>query len=105
MKKLFGWADKLHLLLWIAKDSSWYFKWSFGALFFSSLAIVSSILLLLSTKEKMFRENLVLCLWILANTFWMVSELVAPSFHFLGGTFFFLSYIGIVWMLFSHQKQ
>lgn len=79
----------LHFPLWIIKDSSWFLSLNYEAFNFLRYAsasfaiitlIISTILLKNSDDRLSYFENLILTIWLLANTSWMLHEMFYVSF-------------------------
>ena len=75
--------------MWIIKDSSWFLSLNYEAFNFLRYAsasfaiitlIISTILLKNSDDRLSYFENLILTIWLLANTSWMLHEMFYVSF-------------------------
>ncbi len=68
--------ENLHILFWLVKDISWCMVWRpLGiAMIFPTLVI--AIIIMVRTRKYVseFCHNLAVTLWIIANSYWMISE-------------------------------
>jgi hypothetical protein len=68
--------ENLHILFWLLKDMSWCMEWRILGV----LMIIPTVGLCVFTTVKMWSDlseryhNIAVLLWILANSFWMLSE-------------------------------
>ncbi len=68
--------ENLHILFWLFKDMSWCMEWKILGI---SMIIPTLGLCILTTAKMWFDlseryHNIAVLLWILANSFWMLSE-------------------------------
>jgi hypothetical protein len=68
--------ENLHILFWLLKDISWCMVWrELGiAMIFPTLTIAIVITIRTRNYVSEFCHNLAVVFWILANSYWMVSE-------------------------------
>jgi hypothetical protein len=72
----YRWIENGHIFLWLIKDTCWALVWKPGGIFmiFPTLSVAFYIL----WKSKHIRaelfHNLAVCLWIMANSVWMIGE-------------------------------
>lgn len=81
--------ENLHIVFWLLKDMSWCMGWKYLALFMIFPTLLVAILVLIylwhGTAEKY--HNLAVLSWIIANSYWMSTELFQFDKHIspLGG--------------------
>ena len=70
------WIENGHIFLWLLKDTCWVLVWRPGGIFmiFPTLSVAIYILWRSRKIRAEFFHNLAICLWISANSFWMVTE-------------------------------
>ena len=70
------WVENGHIFLWLIKDTCWVLVWRPGGIFmiFPTLSVAFYILWRSRDNRPQFFHNLAVCLWISANSVWMVSE-------------------------------
>lgn len=70
------WIENGHIFLWLIKDTCWVLVWRPGGIFmiFPTLSVAFYILWRSRRNRSEFFHNLAICLWICANSVWMVSE-------------------------------
>jgi hypothetical protein len=69
--------ENLHIPLWLIKDTCWMMEFKvLGVCMISPTLIVALILLFKTKKETEFWVNLAICFWIIANSYWMITEFV-----------------------------
>lgn len=68
--------ENLHILFWLLKDISWCMVWRELGLAMILPTLVIAIVITIRTRSYMseFCHNLAVVLWIVANSYWMVSE-------------------------------
>lgn len=68
--------ENLHILLWLLKDTSWLLGWKSLGMFmiFPTLSFACFITYQLRNEESDFFHNLATIFWIIANSFWMITE-------------------------------
>jgi cbb3-type cytochrome oxidase subunit 3 len=70
------WIENGHIFLWLLKDTCWVTLWRPGGIFmiFPTLGVAFYILWRSRRHRAELFHNLAICLWITANSVWMVSE-------------------------------
>jgi len=70
------WIENGHIFLWLIKDTCWALVWKPGGIFmiFPTLSVAIYILWRSRKIRAEFFHNLAVCLWISANSVWMVTE-------------------------------
>ncbi len=70
------WIENGHIFLWLLKDSCWAGGWRTGGIFmiFPTIAVALYILWRSRSHRPELFHNLAICIWITANSVWMVSE-------------------------------
>ena len=68
--------ENFHILLWLLKDTSWLMGWrAFGIFMILPTVGFAVFIAWKSRKDPMnFLPNLAVICWILANSFWMMTE-------------------------------
>lgn len=86
----YRWIENGHILLWLVKDTCWAMEWKGGGtiMIFPTLAVAFYI----TWKSRMVRaelfHNIAVCLWIIANSIWMIGEFYdKETRHFAVGIF------------------
>ena len=80
--------ENLHIVFWIFKDISWCLFWKPLGILMIIPTLVISIVILYNTR-KMVSElchNIAITVWIMANSYWMVSEFLGFDEHIIHGT-------------------
>jgi hypothetical protein len=69
--------ENLHIVFWLLKDMSWCMGWKTLALvmIFPTLCVAFMVLLYLWNKKTERYHNLAVLSWIIANSYWMSTEL------------------------------
>lgn len=78
--------ENLHIVFWLLKDISWCLLWKPLGLLMIFPTLFFSLVIAWRTRH-MFSElchNVAICLWITANSYWMISEF----FHFDDRSFY-----------------
>jgi hypothetical protein len=70
------WIENGHIFLWLLKDTCWALVWKPGGIFmiFPTLSVAFYILWKSRHIRAEFFHNMAICLWIMANSVWMVTE-------------------------------
>ena len=80
--------ENLHIVFWIFKDISWCLFWKPLGILMIIPTLFISIVILYNTR-KMVSElchNIAITVWIMANSYWMVSEFLGFDEHIIYGT-------------------
>ncbi len=77
----YSWVENAHILLWLIKDTCWAMVWKPGGIFmiFPTLSVAFYILWKSRHIRAELFHNLAVCLWISANSVWMVGEFFAKE--------------------------
>jgi hypothetical protein len=72
----YRWIENGHIFLWLIKDTCWAMEWRPGGIFmiFPTLSVAFYILWKSRHVRAELFHNLAVCLWIMANSVWMVGE-------------------------------
>jgi hypothetical protein len=72
----YRWIENGHIFLWLIKDTCWALVWRPGGIFmiFPTLGVACYILWKSRRVRAELFHNLAVCLWISANSVWMISE-------------------------------
>lgn len=70
------WIENGHIFLWLIKDTCWATVWKPGGIImiFPTLTVAYYILWKSRHNRSEFFHNLAVCIWIMANSVWMVTE-------------------------------
>lgn len=68
--------ENLHILFWLFKDVAWCMVWKPLGIVMIIPTLLISIIIAWRTRNMVSElcHNLAICLWISANSYWMVSE-------------------------------
>jgi hypothetical protein len=70
------WLENGHILLWLIKDACWAMVWKPGGIFMIAPTLGVAFYILWRSRHvrsELF-HNIAVCLWIMANSVWMLSE-------------------------------
>lgn len=78
--------ENLHIVFWLLKDVSWCMIWRPLGVAMIVPTLIISIVIAWRTRQYMSElcHNLAITIWIMANSYWMISEFL----HFDGDTIF-----------------
>lgn len=76
MSQQFRWLENAHIFLWLIKDTCWAMEWKPGGIFmiFPTLTVAFYLLWKSRRVRAEVFHNIAVCLWIMANSIWMVGE-------------------------------
>ncbi|MFZ1529316.1 MAG: hypothetical protein WAT19_11215 [Ferruginibacter sp.] len=83
--------ENLHIVFWLFKDLAWCMIWKpLGVLMIFPTFIIS-VVIAWRTRAIMSElcHNLAICVWILANSYWMISEFFGFDSKILFGVYTF----------------
>lgn len=82
--------ENLHILLWLIKDTCWALVWRpLGMIMIVPTISVAFYLLFKSVRNRTeVFHNAAVCLWILANSTWMVGEFYNKDYRPIAVVFF-----------------
>ena len=68
--------ENLHILFWLFKDLAWCMEFKTLGIIMVTPTIIIAMVIAWRTRNLVSElcHNLAICFWILANTYWMVSE-------------------------------
>jgi hypothetical protein len=77
-QKSYRWLENIHILLWLIKDTCWAMEWKPGAVAMIIPTISVALYLLYRSKRNKTElyHNAAVCLWIIANSTWMIGEFI-----------------------------
>ena len=80
--------ENLHIVFWIFKDISWFLFWKPLGILMIIPTLVISIIILYNTRKTVSEvcHNIAITVWIMANSYWMVSEFLGFDEHIIYGT-------------------
>lgn len=104
------WIENGHIFLWLLKDTCWVLVWKLGGIFmiFPTLSVALYILWRSRHIRAEFFHNLAVCLWISANSVWMVTEFLGVDKEYKKyAVFIFLIGIAVllVYYIFFFRKD
>jgi hypothetical protein len=104
------WIENGHIFLWLLKDTCWVLAWKPGGIFmiFPTLTVASFITWKARHHRSELFHNLAICLWITANSIWMVSEFLGVDKEykrFAAYTFFVGITLLLVYYIFFFRKD
>ena len=72
----YRWIENGHIFLWLIKDTCWALVWKPGGIImiFPTLSVAIYILWKSRHDRAELFHNVAVCLWITANSVWMVTE-------------------------------
>jgi len=72
----YRWVENGHIFLWLIKDTCWAMVWKPGGIFmiFPTLSVAFYILWKSKHVRTELFHNIAVCLWIIANSVWMIGE-------------------------------
>jgi len=72
----YRWIENGHIYLWLMKDTCWAMEWRPGGIFMIVPTLSVAIYILLRSRHNRAElfHNLAVCLWISANSVWMIGE-------------------------------
>lgn len=82
--------ENLHILLWLIKDTCWALVWRPGGIMMIAPTVGVAIYLLIRSRHdrtEMY-HNLAVCMWIMANSTWMLGEFFAHDLRPIAVCFF-----------------
>ncbi len=68
--------ENMHIIFWLLKDVSWCLIWKVSGLIMIFPTLIISIIIAWRTRElkSELAHNLAVTFWIMANSYWMISE-------------------------------
>lgn len=89
-QKSYRWLENLHILLWLIKDTCWAMEWKPGAVAMILPTIGVAIYLLYRSKRNKTElyHNVAICMWIIANSTWMLGEFVSKDLRTIAAMLF-----------------
>lgn len=79
--------ENLHIVFWLLKDISWCLVWKPLGILMIFPTLIISIVIAWRTRHMVSElcHNLAICVWISANSYWMVSEFLHFDTHTVYG--------------------
>lgn len=80
--------ENLHIVFWIFKDISWCLFWKPLGIIMIIPTLVISIVIAFNTRKMMSElcHNIAITVWIMANSYWMISEFLGFDEHIVYGS-------------------
>ncbi|MBN8696945.1 MAG: hypothetical protein J0L87_10465 [Bacteroidetes bacterium] len=69
--------ENLHIPLWLLKDTCWMMQWKIMGITMIIPTVLIAVIIAIKTwqeKSDEFWINLAICMWITANSYWMLCE-------------------------------
>ena len=84
------WIENLHILLWLIKDTCWALVWRPGAIIMIIPTMSVAFYLLYRSKHSKteLAHNAAVCMWITANSIWMIGEFYNTDLRYIAVVFF-----------------
>ncbi len=82
--------ENLHILLWLIKDTCWALVWRPGGVIMVAPTIGVAVYILIKSvhhRVELF-HNIAVCMWITANSTWMIGEFFGLELRPLAVVFF-----------------
>ena len=105
----------MHFPLWIIKDAAWFSSLHYEAykdifqyislVFAMPTILISFFLILLSGSRFQRLEHVVIGVWLLANSFWMISELFEFDISWMALLFFSIGFVLIPFYFYFLNKD
>ncbi len=79
----YRWMENGHILLWLIKDTCWAMEWREGGLFMIIPTVAVAFYILFRSfpyRSERF-HNMAICIWITANSLWMLGEFFGNDFR------------------------
>ncbi len=72
----YRWIENGHIFLWIIKDTCWAFEFREGGIFMIIPTVAVALYILWRSRliATEFVHNIAVCLWLFANSIWMIGE-------------------------------
>ena len=72
----YRWIENGHIFLWLIKDTCWAFEFKAGGIFMIIPTVAVALYLLWRSRHALteFVHNTAVCVWLFANSIWMVGE-------------------------------
>jgi hypothetical protein len=105
----FRWLENAHILLWLVKDTCWAMEWRTGGIIMIFPTLLTAIYILWKSRKiraELF-HNIAVCLWISANSLWMIGEFTEHEYRPYAATLFFigLSTLAVYYTLFFKRDR
>lgn len=81
--------ENLHIVFWLFKDVAWCMVWKPLGIVMIIPTLLVSIIIAWRTRQFMSElcHNLAITIWIMANSYWMISEFIGFDTHPLFGSY------------------
>lgn len=104
----YRWIENGHIFLWLIKDTCWALEWKPGGIFmiFPTVGVALYILWKSRNIRAELYHNVAVCLWILANSMWMLGEFNDGDTRAIAATLFIIGLVLlIVYYIFFFRKD
>jgi hypothetical protein len=103
------WLENLHILFWLVKDTCWALVWRpLGVIMIVPTVSVALYLFFRSRKNRSeMYHNAAVCMWIIANSTWMVGEFYNRDLRMIAVGFFAtgLALLTVYYMLYFQKDR
>ncbi len=92
--------ENLHILFWLGKDISWCLEWKIMGLIMIVPTFLLAVVITFITRHnrKELFHNFAICMWISANSLWIVGEFYGhESFRGIAKYLFIIGITAILW--------
>ena len=104
----YRWIENGHIFLWLIKDTCWAMEWKLGGIFmiFPTIGVALYILWKSRRIRAELFHNIAVCLWIMANSIWMLGEFNEQDTRPVAATLFVIGLVLlIVYYIFFFRKD
>ena len=86
----YRWIENGHILLWLIKDTCWSMEYRPGAIFMITPTIGVALYILWRARKSRVDlfHNVAVCMWITANSIWMLGEFYKHEFRPIAAVLF-----------------
>lgn len=86
----YRWIENAHIFLWLIKDFCWALEFKPGGIFMILPTVTVAFYLLWRTRHDRQEavHNMAVCLWIMANSVWMLGEFFDYDLRWMAATLF-----------------
>ncbi|HVX52780.1 MAG TPA: hypothetical protein VHB48_21650 [Chitinophagaceae bacterium] len=83
--------ENMHIVFWLLKDISWCLVWRPLGIIMILPTLIISIVIAWRTRQYMSElcHNIAICVWITANSYWMISEFFGFDAYIVTGAITF----------------
>ena len=105
----YRWIENGHIFLWLIKDTCWAMEWKLGGIFmiFPTIGVALYILWKSRRIRAELFHNIAVCLWIMANSIWMLGEFNEQDTRPVAATLFVIGLVLLIvyYIFFFHKDR